>query len=67
MSDKDPELQSIKEKKLVEMMRRTRAQLQSAERIRWQTDNPLRRDLLIRDLKISTDGRGLLGRVVWPL
>src|SRR5437870_13904907 len=32
MSDEDPELQSIKEKKLVEMMRRTRAQLQSAEK-----------------------------------
>src|SRR5437899_12438366 len=32
MSDKEPELQSIKEKKLVEMMRRTRAQLQSAEK-----------------------------------
>src|SRR2546425_4303462 len=32
MSGEDPELQSIKEKKLVEMMRRTRAQLQSAEK-----------------------------------
>lgn len=32
MSDEDPELQSIKEKKLVEMMRRTRAQLQAAEK-----------------------------------
>src|SRR3989442_12978496 len=32
MSDEDPELQSIKEKKLVEVMRRTRAQLQSAEK-----------------------------------
>ncbi len=32
MSGDDPELQSIKEKKLVEMMRRTRAQLQSAEK-----------------------------------
>jgi len=32
MSDEDPELQSIKEKKLVEIMRRTRAQLQSAEK-----------------------------------
>src|SRR5256885_10666112 len=32
MSDEDPELQSLKEKKLVEMMRRTRAQLQSAEK-----------------------------------
>jgi thioredoxin 1 len=32
MSGKDPELQSIKERKLVEMMRRTRAQLQSAEK-----------------------------------
>ena len=30
--DEDPELQSIKEKKLVEMMRKTRAQLQSAEK-----------------------------------
>lgn len=32
LADEDPELQSIKEKKLVEMMRRTRAQLQSAEK-----------------------------------
>src|SRR6184192_2862545 len=32
MSGEDPELQSIKEKKLVDMMRRTRAQLQSAEK-----------------------------------
>jgi hypothetical protein len=32
MSGEDPELQSIKERKLVEMMRRTRAQLQSAEK-----------------------------------
>ena len=32
MSGDDPELQSIKEKKLVDMMRRTRAQLQSAEK-----------------------------------
>src|SRR6059036_4126651 len=32
MSDEDPELQSLKEKKLVEIMRRTRAQLQSAEK-----------------------------------
>ncbi len=32
MADEDPELLSIKEKKLVEMMRRTRAQLQSAEK-----------------------------------
>lgn len=30
--EEDAELQSIKEKKLVEMMRRTRAQLQSAEK-----------------------------------
>jgi thioredoxin 1 len=32
LSDEDAELQSIKERKLVEMMRRTRAQLQSAEK-----------------------------------
>jgi thioredoxin 1 len=32
VADEDPELLSIKEKKLVEMMRRTRAQLQSAEK-----------------------------------
>ena len=32
LADEDPELQSIKEKKLVEMMRRTRAQLQSGEK-----------------------------------
>ncbi len=32
VDDEDPELLSIKEKKLVEMMRRTRAQLQSAEK-----------------------------------
>src|SRR5213592_477440 len=32
MSGGDPELQSIKKKKLVDMMRRTRAQLQSAEK-----------------------------------
>src|SRR6266516_4549384 len=32
MSGDDPELESIKEKKLVDMMRRTRAQLQSAEK-----------------------------------
>jgi thioredoxin 1 len=32
LSDEDPELQSMKEKRLVEMMRRTRAQLQSAEK-----------------------------------
>src|SRR5437588_11686129 len=32
MSAEDPELQGIKEKKLVEMMRRTRAQLQAAEK-----------------------------------
>ena len=32
MSDNDAEIQNIKERKLVEMMRRTRAQLQSAER-----------------------------------
>jgi thioredoxin 1 len=32
MSDEDAEIQSIRERKLVEMMRRTRAQLQSAEK-----------------------------------
>src|SRR5881398_4164850 len=32
MSGEDPEHQSLKERKLVEMMRRTRAQLQSAEK-----------------------------------
>jgi thioredoxin 1 len=32
VSGEDPELQSIKERKLMEMMRRTRAQLQSAEK-----------------------------------
>jgi thioredoxin 1 len=32
LSDEDSEIQSIKERKLVEMMRRTRAQLQSAEK-----------------------------------
>jgi thioredoxin 1 len=32
MSDEDPEIQSIRERKLVEMMRRTRVQLQSAEK-----------------------------------
>jgi len=32
LSDDDGEIQSIKERKLVEMMRRTRAQLQSAEK-----------------------------------
>jgi thioredoxin 1 len=32
LSDDDAEIQSIKERKLVEMMRRTRAQLQSAEK-----------------------------------
>jgi thioredoxin 1 len=32
MSDEDSELQSIKERKLVEMMRKTRARLQSAEK-----------------------------------
>jgi len=32
LSDNDAESQNIKERKLVEMMRRTRAQLQSAER-----------------------------------
>ena len=32
MSDEDAEIQNIKERKLVEMMRRTRAQLQSAEK-----------------------------------
>jgi thioredoxin 1 len=32
MSDEDAEIQSIRERKLVELMRRTRAQLQSAEK-----------------------------------
>ncbi len=32
MSDEDPELQSTKEKKLVDLMRRTRAQLRSADK-----------------------------------
>jgi thioredoxin 1 len=32
VSDEDPELQSIKEQKLVDLMRRTRAQLQSADK-----------------------------------
>jgi len=32
VSDEDPELESIKEKKLVDLMRRTRAQLQSADK-----------------------------------
>lgn len=32
MSDEDAEIQSIRERKLVEMMRRTRVQLQSAEK-----------------------------------
>lgn len=32
MSDEDAEIQSLREKKLVELMRRTRAQLQSGEK-----------------------------------
>lgn len=32
MSDEDPELHTLREKKLVEIMRRTRAQLQSVEK-----------------------------------